>query len=93
MAKVVNDKVEMTCTLTLTEKETAMMAWLAGFSAEAIAQAICSDISSRFPKEDWRALWASFRSELEKMHNRMYETRLVFQGARVATEIPKPVPK
>jgi hypothetical protein len=88
--KLRSKAVEMTCTLELTEKETEMLAWLAGYGGTQIASAINVKITSRFLAAEWDALWSRLRGELERQHKLFQDTRQVFTGHKQAAAIVAP---
>jgi hypothetical protein len=88
--KLTNRHVEMTCNLVLSEREIQMLGWLAGYGAKQIAEAITKDLTSKFSKEEWEALWSTFRCELERTAEHFRNVRSVFCGEKMAADYPKP---
>jgi hypothetical protein len=87
--KLTNRHVEMTCNLVLSEREIQMLGWLAGYGAKQIAEAITKDLTSKYPKEEWEALWQALRGELERTAEHFRNVRAVFHGEKMAVEHPK----
>jgi hypothetical protein len=76
----------MTCSLILSEKETEMLGYLAGFGGKQIAKHIYDDLTKKFPQKEWEELWETMRSELERQSKMMDDTRMVFTGYKRAME-------
>jgi len=82
--KTQENKVEMTCTLTLTETEVAMLAYLASFGGANIGAVICRGLGQKFKEDDWNSLWSALRDETERAKKKFDDTRMVFNGIKRA---------
>ena len=86
MPKMQQFTCEMVCTLSLTEKETKMLAYLASFGGHNIAESIRVHLGTEFSHAEWKELWDTMRTVLEQAQTRMNETRMVFSGVRYAAK-------
>ena len=86
---VAQRKVQMDCTLTLTERETEMLGWLAGYGPKALAELICKQMTTRIEVEEWEQFWNAMRNELENASTRFAATRKVFSGQMRACELER----
>jgi hypothetical protein len=78
--KMSDRKVEMTTHLELSETETRMLGWLAGFGGKAIAEHICGNLGREFKAEEWEQFWSAMRTECEAADKVFKDTRSVFRG-------------
>ena len=82
-------KVAMDCTLVLSERETEMLGYLAGYGAQAIAELICKKFTTKFEQDEWKQFWSAMRHELENTHKLFDDTRRVFSGTKRAAELER----
>jgi len=83
-------KVEMHCTLDLTERETEMLGWMAGYGPKALAELISKKLTTKYEHQEWEQLWNAMRHELENASKRFAATRAVFEGRMRATDLEAP---
>jgi len=87
--QIAQRKVQMDCTLTLTERETEMLGWLAGYGPKALAELISKQLTTKFEVEEWEQFWNAMRCELENARTRFTATRKVFSGQLRAVELER----
>lgn len=78
--KISHRTIELTANLALTERETKMLAWLAGYGGKNIATAICEKLTTEFSAQEWEIFWSDMRGELEKAKVVFADTQSVFRG-------------
>ena len=76
--------VEMTCTLSLNERECEMLGYLAGYDAKSIALAITKELTKTYQEKEWEEFWSKLRAECEASTRRFADTRAVFNGTKKA---------
>lgn len=82
LMKMTARNITLTSNLELTERETKMLGWLAGFGGAHIAKAIATQLTSEFKVEEWDALWSQFCTELESADKHFANVRGVFNGTK-----------
>jgi hypothetical protein len=80
--------VEMNCYLSLSEQETEMLAWLAGYGGKEIAKAIAEKLTTKYSAEQWEKFWTDMRGELGRQSKLFRDARQVFEGRKIAADIP-----